>query len=344
MKKNTKLYIVLAIVLLVAVAVVLRLTGTRSTQVLPPPGKEIARPLEKIAIGGHSTIFGAALMAGKELGIYERHGLDASVIPVKSSKQSMAAMLAGELDVVLGTAAAGNLNMMAKSDIFIVADAGRIVPQLVVRKVLVDKSDIQQIADLKGRSVGVPREGSASWYALARILASASLDIGDLNAKYLKQRESLAALKTGDIDAAILSEPYTSVAMKDGSAVLFLEDKLRSIFPGFGQEYAVLYTTRRMLEKPEVLRKFLKAYIETVRIYDRARDHHEPEFSKIVKVVSKYSGVDETIVRSMQWPKIPLDGKPDTAYIDNMLKYFVGKKLVPEAPVLSERINLSYLP
>jgi len=294
-----------------------------------------------LKIGGHTTIFGTVLEIGEEMGIFEKHGLNATVTPVRSSKESMAALAGGSMDVVLGTAAAGNLNLMANGNLFIIADAGSIIPQLVIRK---DESKkIKSLEELKGKSVSVPREGSASWYAMYRILNSVNMEIADIDPKYLRQRETVAAFEAKNIDAAILSEPYTTIAVEKGIVSYYNVEEISKLFPDNGQQYGILLISDKMLNKPEVLKKFLSAYLESVKIYNRARNKQQPEFDDVSKIINDFTEVDIETIKNAQWPYVAIDGKPNIEYLEEMQKTFVELKLVPEPVDLSKVIKLEFL-
>ena len=97
------------------------------------------------------------------------------------------------------------------------------------------------------------------------------------------------------------------------------------------------------MDRPDLLRSFLKAYLETIKVYNLAANNQEPEFSQIVNVVVNYTGVDSSIVRKMQWPSIPIDGKPDIEYIKSMQDFFVKMGLVKQPSNIDERVKLEYL-
>lgn len=307
--------------------------------------KPIENPLlTEIKIAGHTSQFGAPVKIAESKGIFSKYGLNASVRLVESSKESMAAMEAGDFDVVLGTLAAGNFTTVRKGDLVILADAGRAFPIVIVRKDLWDSGIIRQLSDLKGKTIVTPREGSSSSYGLARILQGINLKLDDIKPKYLSDREALAALEAKQIDAAVLSEPDATNAILKGLGVKIPLEEIRKFFPENGQEYMVIYTRRSTLrEKPELLRKFLAAYIEAVGIYDNARNGKQPEREDVAGIISQFTGVNKDIIEQTTWQYIPPDGKPDTEYISQMQEYFLQQKLIDSAVDLGSVFQLELI-
>ncbi len=301
------------------------------------------KQVQKLRIGGHTSIYGTVLEIGDKMGLFKKNGLDVSLMPVRSSKESMAALVGGTLDLALGTAAAGNLNLLAKSDLCIIADAGSIIPQLLIRKELKEKGQINSISDLKGRTVSVPREGSASWYAMDRILSSVNLKIEDLIPKYLGQRETITSFEAKHIDAGILAEPYTTIAIEKGIVVLFRRQEISNLFPENGQQYSVIYTTYKMIEEEITLKKFLKAYLESIEIYEKARQETQPEYGQVLEIVNQFTNVPIEILKKIEWPKLRLDGKPNVEYLIEMQNTFIEKGLIPYPVDFSKVVRMEFL-
>jgi len=302
-------------------------------------------PSSAISIGGHTTQLGACLKIAESKGLYTKYGLQASIKLVESSKQSMAAMEAGDLDVVIGSLAAGSFNMVKKGDLVILADGSRVVPSVVIRKDLSDGGQIRALTDLKGRSIMTPREGSSSYYALSRILRGLGLRIEDVQPKYLEDSEAVASLEAKQIDAAILNEPYATLAVEKGLGIRFDMNEVAKFFPVNGQQHMVIFTTRKNLEqKADLLRNFLKAYVEAAQWYGEARSGKQPQRTEAIQIIAAYTGSDPKTVDAAVWPYVSPDGKPDVAYIKEMHDYFLQQGLA-DAPVdLDKAIHLELLP
>lgn len=297
----------------------------------------------KLKVASHTTMLGIVLEIAKEQGYYDQEGIDVELKQVESSSVSLPALAGGDLDIAIGSIAAGNFNYLIKDkDLRIIADGARVVPTIVVRKDLANK--IQNIEDLKGKIFITPREGSASYYALAKILASKGFTIKDIIPKYLKDEESISAFETKQIEAGIVNEPYATYLADKGLAVKFDSAKIEPLFPKNGQQHMILFATTKILDKNETLKKFLQAYKKAAEFYNKALEGKEPERRRVIEIASKVYGNEPKIIENSRWPMISKDLKPDIDDMNKAQNYFFENGLIEEKVNLSEKIDLRFLP
>jgi len=329
-------------VAVVAIALIVTFLWTPPSPERPP---QYSQRESQIKVGGHTTQLGACLKIAEAKEFYRKNGLDATIRLVKSSKQSMAAMEAGDLDVVIGSLSAGSFNLIRKGDLVILADGSRVVPSVIIRKDLWESGQVRQLTALKGVSIRTPREGSSSYYALSKVLRGIGLNIEDIKPKYLKEKEALAALEAKQIDAAILNEPFATSAVERGLGIRYDIEEVEKFFPPKGQQHMVIYTLRKtMKEKPQLLHKFFEAYVEAAKFYDQARTGNQPQRDEAVKIISEYTSHDKVTIEKAVWPYVAPDGKPNVSYINEMHDYFVQKGLVDSPINLDNVIHLEFLP
>lgn len=93
---------------------------------------------------------------------------------------------------------------------------GSLYPELVQIVVAAD-SDIQTIADLKGRSVGIGAVGSGVSFNAIQILANAGLTLEDIDEQYLSFDESAVAFQNQQIECFFVTSglPNTSIVEVD---------------------------------------------------------------------------------------------------------------------------------
>ncbi len=118
-------------------------------------------------------------------------------------------------------------------------------------------SDIQSVADLKGRSVAVTR-GTDPHIFLLRALADAGLTEGDIETVLLQHPDGYRALEKGQVDAWAGLDPHMAKAELESGARLFFRK------PDYNT-YGILNVREAFAEQhPELVTRVL-------RVYERAR-------------------------------------------------------------------------
>jgi len=86
--------------------------------------------------------------------------------------------------------------------------------------VIVSRSDIQNVAELRGRKVGVESSALGA-YVLARALEIYNVPFGDVKLVHLTVDDSEKAFFDGSVDAVVTFEPYRSRLLRDGANEIF---------------------------------------------------------------------------------------------------------------------------
>jgi ABC-type nitrate/sulfonate/bicarbonate transport system substrate-binding protein len=253
--------------------------------IFPPPGFGARLRVSYPDIGPSS----AFLWAAKERGYFAKYGLDVDLVYIVGGLLTIQALLGKNLDmasvageIVIQSAARGGNVLIFGSFVNVLGYS------LVVTK------DINAIADLKNKTIGINRFGSSSEYFTRFILDEAGLD-SSKDVTLIQTGGSsarLAALSAGGIRAALLTPPRDQTAVKMGLKILpipkmeYLRNSLVTRVD-FLEKNADL--TKRFLEasrdasawlidrknKPEVV-KILKKYM---RIRDGAELDYTYEFT-----------------------------------------------------------------
>lgn len=99
-------------------------------------------------------------------------------------------------------------------------------------------SDIQTIADLKGKTVSMGSAGSGGEMAARALLSAYGLDYTTVNAQFMGESDGATALKDGKIDAMIATHPLASAALTELSTSMTVRminipagDKFYEIYP-----------------------------------------------------------------------------------------------------------------
>lgn len=87
---------------------------------------------------------------------------------------------------------------------------------------LVVKNSVNSVADLKGKTIGIPHRLSGHNILLYKALKEAGLQYSDVNTREIPPPDMMGTLSRGEIDGYIVAEPFGTQAVLGGQAkVLF---------------------------------------------------------------------------------------------------------------------------
>jgi ABC-type nitrate/sulfonate/bicarbonate transport system substrate-binding protein len=214
-----------------------------------------------VAIGTAQTFEFLPAEYGLELGVWEERGLDVQNVSVQGSGQVSQAMAAGQADLGLTTGASGVDAILSGVESKIVGLIGRDFNMMVL--VVPTDSDIQDISDLRGTTIGVTSAGSLTDY-LAKVIAKDQdwpesdvqrAAIGGLN-------EQLAALESGATDAFIWSVEagFTLEEKGTGRVLLDFGDLVKdNVFED------IMASDDAIENKTDAIQAYLDGWYETVQ-------------------------------------------------------------------------------
>lgn len=268
----------------------------------------LARASEKIVadFGGLSG-FQSAVWVAKDLGLFEKLGLDVDLVMITGGSRSVAALLGGSTQIGTGSATAPLVAAARGSDIVVIAASYNKFPYAIVAK-----PEIQTPKDLTGKKIGILNFGGSNDLALQLAIKEWGLKRQDVDIIIGGDAPTrLAALTTGRIDATVLSPPHLTKAVKAGYRVLADMGEMRA---NFSQSTA--YVRKNYLaQNRETVKKFLKAYAEAVRILRNDRENS-------LKVLAKRLRLDDREILEATFnyfsprfsypPRVDLVGVKDT--------------------------------
>jgi NitT/TauT family transport system substrate-binding protein len=200
----------------------------------------------------------------KQYGLFKKHGLDVEVVYIPGGSTVVQAMVSGEVqfgrgsptEVVSANLAGFPLKMIAA-----------LINKFVYT--FVTPTSIAKPADLKGKNVAISRFGSGSDFITRMALKSWGLEAGkDVTILQVgNSPDRLAAIASGKVHGSILSLSQTPRAKKMGFRVLADLSQLDADYP-----QGVTYVTASLIEKrPDVIRSFMKAYVEAIAMFKTNR-------------------------------------------------------------------------
>lgn len=215
----------------------------------------------------------------KDAGLFDKYGLDATLIYISGSSKIVQAMLAKEIPISEIAIPAVIQANQAGADLVMLAG-----PNHKPGQKLMVKPQIKKPEDIKGKKLGVTRFGTSDDFLLRYLLGQWGIQ-PDREVALLQMGgspEILAGLGSGGIDGGVLSSPLNLRAQKLGFNLLVDLSAIGVDYQGAG----VVTTRSYVREHPEVIRAYLKAYVEGL-----ARFKGDKDFS--LKVLGKYSRIAE---------------------------------------------------
>jgi NitT/TauT family transport system substrate-binding protein len=226
---------------------------------------------------GYASLAGTetALWVGKDLGLFDKYGLDVTLKRLGGSSLVVQAMMAKEIAIsqIGGTAVIDA--RLAGADLVYLAS---VIDTMVAS--IHSVPSVKRIEDLKGKKIGVTRFGAITdffgRYALKTKGLIADKDVGVVQTNDLPN--TLASLKIGAIDAGVVVAPFTLEARKMGFPELVDMTKIGGPFPFNG-----VVTTREFFKKDtDVVRRFMKGYAEAIAYSLKHRD-------QTLKIIGQYT-------------------------------------------------------
>ncbi len=208
-----------------------------------------------IAVGGGACLCYLPTVLAKQLGEFEKAGIDAQLIDLKGGSDALKAVLGGSADVVSGYFD-HCVNLAAKKQelvSFVVYDR---YPGLVLVVSPAHAKDINAIKDLAGKKVGVSAPGSSTDFFLKFLLKKNGLDPASAAVIGVGLgATAVAAMDAGLVDAAVMLDPSVTVLQGTHPDLKILADTRtqKDTLAMFGGEYpgGALYTTAAWIASHE---------------------------------------------------------------------------------------------
>lgn len=171
----------------------------------------------KIVVADAKTTHHLNLYVAQELGIFKKHKLDVSIVPVADLAAARDLVVSGQADVFWSCPTVAIAAIANGAPIKIISQ----VKKPCTSVLLVPKdSPISRLSDLKGKNItGI----SPTCESVIALTVAARKNGGQFNLQKLAGGPALAALEARQVDGAILEEPQASIAELKGYKVLFKE-------------------------------------------------------------------------------------------------------------------------
>ena len=208
-----------------------------------------------IAVGGSACLCYLPTVLARQLGEYEKAGLNVELVDLKGGSDALKAVLGGSADVVSGYFD-HCVNLAAKKQemqSFVIYDR---YPGLVLVVSPKHTASINSIKDLAGKKVGVSAPGSSTDFFLKYLLKKNGLDATSAAVIGVGLgATAVAAMQQGQIEAAVMLDPSVTVLQGEYKDLKILADTRtqKDTLDVFGGEYpgGALYTTAAWIKSHE---------------------------------------------------------------------------------------------
>ena len=298
-----------------------------------------ARPLT-IRLGVHTQLMGVPDVIAIRQGYFKQEGLEVDWRRFALGKEGRDAMIAGAIDV----------NSTATTPFMIGLDKG--VPytavavnslfcgtnQIVVRK----DSDINNVGQLKGKRVGIPKGTVTEFIFLSKVLPSYGLKPGDVETPNIPDaKDRIPSLIAKAIDGAALADPFVAIGEHEGLV------RVIDNFCKYDQMPFMLTVTNKIIkEHPDAVVAYLRGWLRAVKLLkeepEKAAQVYTDEQKSLGREVPV--AVIDKALRRMRW-------EPDITpgierYLNDQAKELVAGSIegrIKSVPDLGKALNKDLL-
>ena len=268
-----------------------------------------------VTYGGLNERSGVLFVA-KDAGIFQKHGLDAQVVNVRSGAVGLSALAAGESQFHAGSATGASIGAMAGGLdlVFVAGLINKLDGTFVVAP------NIKTPADLKGKKIGVQSIGGGVWMFTMLAFDHWGLvpERDNIQFRIIGDQSVMAqALATGGIiDGAYLGYTFGAQLERQGFRVLADLLKLGIPFQGLG-----IMTRRSLVDRsPDIVERTLRAMVETIKFINNPENK---------------AAVIRSLMRTLRLQKME---DAEAGY--EMMKILYDRRIYPNAEGLRNVIGL----
>ena len=260
----------------------------------------------------------APLWIAKDLGLYEKYGLDVRLVVIRGTQLPITALVSGDIQII---AAPATGSMVAAARGLPVVVIGTFGPSTFR---LVSQPSITSISELKGKTIGISQPTNTDDFTVRRLLLKFGLmpgkDVNILGTGLTESGKRMALMLQGGRFEATLATPDTIYDLESrGGKVRELADTVEL---GIHTSISDLSTTRDFIKNHrKKLQAFLMAFSEAIWIGKTNKD-------VALKIFRKYMRTDD--------PK-----RLEMMYNNYMMKQIPAKPYPMEDAILSDIENLS---
>ena len=298
---------------------------------------------ETVKLGDLASISNAAVYIAIEKGFFKEQGVITEISNFASAAKQVPALVAGELEVSVGSASAGLFNAVAQQAPFrIVADKGQTregfgFSLLTVRKDLVDSGQVKSFRDLKGKKIAVLAKGNIQHYLVGKMAEEVGLTINDVDLTFLDAPAQVTAFETKAIDASYAVEPWPARFAERGVAVRFrTPDQVKGLGPV--QIGVIIYSGKFIKERKPVAQRWMNAYLKAAELFHK----NGTKDPTIAAILEKYTKVPAKVIQTAIPPYQDPSGRPLVENLADQAQWFARNGMQQKINI-ENALDLSFL-
>jgi NitT/TauT family transport system substrate-binding protein len=238
------------------------------------PAQTVEKPKLTVAVGGKNLLYYLPLTIAESLGYFKAEGLEVTIADFAGGSRALQAMVGGSADVVSG-AFEHTINMQVKGQrLRAFALQGR-APQIVLGVNPKTMPGFRNVAELKGKKLGVTAPGSSTNVLANFVLGKAGLKPGDVSIIGVGAGSgAVAAMRAGQIDAISNLDPVITLLARSGDLKIVSDTRVVAeadkVFGG-PMPAGCLYAPQSFIEKhPATVQALANAIVRADHWIQRA--------------------------------------------------------------------------
>ena len=302
-----------------------------------------ARAQETVKLGDLAAISNAAIYIAVEKGFFKEQGVVTDITNFASAAKQVPALVAGELEVSVGSASAGLFNAVAQQAPFrIVADKGQTreghgFSLLTVRKDLVDSGQVKSFRDLKGKKLAILAKGNIQHYLVGKMAEEVGLTVNDVDLTFMDAPNQVTAFETKAIDAAYAVEPWAARFAERGVAVRFrTPDQVKGLGPV--QIGVIIFSGKFIKERRPVAQRWMTTYLKAAELFNK----NGTKDPAIAAILEKYTKVPANVIQVAIPPYQDPSGKPLVDNLADQAQWFTTNGMQQKITI-ENALDLSFL-
>lgn len=261
----------------------------------------------------------APFFIAKDKKFFDEFGVDVTLSPKGDTAETIQMLASGNIEAGGATWGASLFNALDRgATVAIIATMAK-MPQttpspspFMVSQVAWD-AGTRNVADLRGKRVGIPGPGGFGMFSVAKALEKGGLTVDDVEAVFLPPPATAAAFANGALEAAWSIEPFAGQLEKEGLGRRLVEDHTLGTELGmiaFNQDFVT--------QNEDAVVRFMAGFLKAARLLDNGGWNDD----EILAIVAKYTGTPPESLRGIPYTVRSEDGAIDIASVREQEAFF----------------------